>query len=57
MLTEDLQDKAEYDGVTVRNPFLLAVAEEAGAYPVPHRVPSRHRGRGRPRKLGHMATA
>lgn len=50
LLTEDLQDKANYGGVTVRNPFLLAVAEEAGAYSVPMRLPSRHRGRGRPRK-------
>ena len=50
LLTEDLQDKAEYGGVTVRNPFLLGVADEGSAYSVPQRLPSRHRGRGRPRK-------
>jgi predicted nucleic acid-binding protein len=50
LLTEDLQDKANYGGVTVRNPFLLAVAEEGGAYLAPPRLASRHRGRGRPRK-------
>ena len=57
LLTEDLQDKAEYGGVTVRNPFLLAVAEEGSAYSVPQRVASRHRGRGRPRRNPKAATA
>jgi len=49
LLTEDLQDKDEYGGVTVRNPFLLAVAEEAAAYTPSPKIASRHRGRGRPR--------
>jgi predicted nucleic acid-binding protein len=50
LLSEDLQDGADYGGVIVRSPFTLRVAEEAGAYTLPPRVASRHRGRGRPRK-------
>src|SRR5262245_11716226 len=49
LLSEDLQDGGDYDGVIVRSPFTLRVAEEAGAYSLPPRLPSRHRGRGRPR--------
>ena len=49
LLTEDLQDKANYGGLTVRNPFTLAVAEEFSAYPPLPKIASRHRGRGRPR--------
>jgi predicted nucleic acid-binding protein len=49
LLTEDLQDKANYGGVVVRNPFELGVADEAGAYSIAPRLASRHRGRGRPR--------
>jgi predicted nucleic acid-binding protein len=49
LLTEDLQDGADYGGIIVRSPFTLRVAEEAGAYTLPPRVVSRHRGRGRPR--------
>jgi predicted nucleic acid-binding protein len=50
LLTEDLQDKADYGGVTVRNPFVLGVAEEHTAYAPAQKLASRHRGRGRPRK-------
>ena len=50
LLTEDLQDGATYDGVVTRSPFTMKVAEEAGAYTLPPRYPSRHRGRGRPRR-------
>jgi predicted nucleic acid-binding protein len=50
LLTEALRDKSEYGGVTVRNPFQLAVEDEAGAYSISPRLASRHRGRGRPRK-------
>jgi predicted nucleic acid-binding protein len=57
LLTEDLQDKANYGGVTVRNPFLLAVAEERGAYSAPPRLVSRHRGRGRPSSKRNPAAA
>src|SRR5262245_59120258 len=47
LLSEDLQDGADYGGVIVRSPFTLKIAEEAGAYTLPPRLPSRHRGRGR----------
>jgi predicted nucleic acid-binding protein len=56
LLTEDLEDGAEYGGVIVRSPFTLRVAEEAGAYTLPPRLPSRHRGRGRPRTRSRVAT-
>ncbi|MEO8064299.1 MAG: PIN domain-containing protein [Pseudomonadota bacterium] len=49
LLSEDLQDGADYGGIVVRSPFTLRVAEEAGAYSLPPRPVSRHRGRGRPR--------
>jgi predicted nucleic acid-binding protein len=49
LLSEDLQDGADYAGVIVRSPFTLRIAEEASAYTLPPRLPSRHRGRGRPR--------
>ena len=51
LLSEDLQNGADYAGVIVRNPFTLAVSEGVSAYraaPVPT---SRHRPRGRPRKV------
>jgi predicted nucleic acid-binding protein len=50
LLTEDLQDRAEYGGVVVQNPFTLGVEEERSAYKALPRLESRHRGRGRPRK-------
>jgi len=49
LLTEDLQDGANYGGVIVRNPFQLGIAEERSAYAAMPKVISRHRGRGRPR--------
>jgi len=50
LLSEDMQDGADYGGVIVRSPFTLRIAEEAGAYTLPPRRASRHRGRGRPRR-------
>lgn len=50
LLSEDLQDGADYSGVKVRSPFTLRIAEEAGAYSLPSRPASRYRGRGRPRR-------
>ena len=47
---EDLQDGADYGGVSVRNPFTLAVADERSAYTALPKLASRHRGRGRPRR-------
>lgn len=53
LLTEDLQDGGDYNGVTVRSPFTLALAEAAATYvAAPASVP-RHPSRGRPaRKQG-----
>jgi predicted nucleic acid-binding protein len=50
LLTEDLQDRAVYGGVTVRNPFVLGVSEEPMAYVVARRAGSGHPRRGRPRR-------
>lgn len=50
LLTEDLQDRAVFGGVTVRNPFALAIGEEAAAYLAVPSAISRHRARGRPRR-------
>jgi predicted nucleic acid-binding protein len=50
LLTEDLQDGAQFGAVTVRSPFTLDVREAAAAYAaLPPAVP-RHRPRGRPAK-------
>lgn len=50
LLSEDLQDGADYGGVVVRSPFTLRISEESAAYSISPRLPSRHRGRGRPRR-------
>ena len=50
LLTEDLQDGAQYGGVTVHSPFAHDVREPIPAYAVAPPIRSRHRGRGRPRK-------
>jgi predicted nucleic acid-binding protein len=58
LLTEDMHDGTNFGGVIVRNPFKLGVAEESTAYAPQTRVASRHRGRGRPRKVANRpATA
>lgn len=49
LLTEDLQDGAQFDGVTVRSPFTLSVAEPRAAYTIASAT-SRHPRRGRPRR-------
>jgi predicted nucleic acid-binding protein len=51
LLTEDLQDGAAFGSVTVRNPFLLEVREAAATYTVTPLAASRHRQRGRPRRI------
>lgn len=48
LLTEDLQDGARFDAVTVRSPFTLGVHESRAAY-VTAPPATRHRSRGRPR--------
>ena len=49
LLTEDLQDRAVYGGVTVRNPFTLGVSEAATEYTAAPAAARRHRPRGRPK--------
>jgi predicted nucleic acid-binding protein len=50
LLTEDLQDRAVFGGVTVRNPFAFGVSEDLTSYTV-ERVPVHaHPRRGRPRR-------
>jgi predicted nucleic acid-binding protein len=51
LLTEDLQDGANYGGVTVRNPFMHALDEPLPAYAVAPSAPAAHPARGRPRKV------
>ena len=50
LLTEDLQNGAVFDGLTVRSPFTHEVREPAAAYATVPMMASRHRRRGRPRK-------
>lgn len=49
LLTEDLQDRATYGGVTVRNPFNIGVSEAMAAYAAARVTTSAHPRRGRPR--------
>ncbi|HZT63152.1 MAG TPA: PIN domain-containing protein [Burkholderiales bacterium] len=51
LLTEDLQDGAVFGGVTVRSPFTLTVEEPRPGYVVTPAARSRHRPRGRPKRL------
>jgi predicted nucleic acid-binding protein len=51
LLSEDLQDRATYGSVTVRNPFTLGVSEAAATYASVPSARSPHRSRGRPRRL------
>jgi predicted nucleic acid-binding protein len=50
LLTEDLQDGMNFDGVTICNPFRTEVADEAATYVAKPSPASRHRSRGRPRR-------
>ena len=50
LLTQDLQDGATFDGVTVRSPFTLSAAESRAVYTVAPATP-RHPARGRPRRV------
>jgi len=56
LLTEDLQDRAVYGGVTVRNPFTLGVSEAAAEYAAPATARP-YRSRGRPKRLKPIAAA
>lgn len=54
LLTEDLQEGLNCDGVTICNPFKTNVAEEAENYiAIPEPV-SRHRPRGRPHRRNQL---
>lgn len=55
LLTEDLQDGMAMGPLIVRSPFTLAVGEPAAAYAVVPTSVSRHRPRGRPRRLAQAA--
>ena len=51
LLTEDLQDRAVYGGVTVRNPFALGVSEDLSPYAVERAPVPAHPRRGRPKRV------
>jgi predicted nucleic acid-binding protein len=56
LLTEDMQDRAVYGGVTIRNPFTLGVSEAAVEYAAtPLTRP--YRPRGRPKRPKAIAAA
>ncbi len=57
LLTENLQDRAVYGGVTVRNPFTLGVSEAALEYAAAPPAVRQHRGRGRPKLPKRIAAA
>jgi predicted nucleic acid-binding protein len=57
LLTEDLQDRAVYGGVTVRNPFTLGVSEAAIEYAAAPGAARLHRPRGRPKLPKRIAAA
>lgn len=48
LLTEDLQDRSVYGGVTVRNPFTCSVSEDLTSYSVDQVQMHTHPRRGRP---------
>jgi predicted nucleic acid-binding protein len=56
LLTEDMQDRAVYGGVTVRNPFTLGVSEAAVEYAASCTARP-YRPRGRPKRLKPIAAA
>jgi predicted nucleic acid-binding protein len=56
LLSEDMQDRAVYGGVIVRNPFTLGVSEAAVEYAAPSTARP-YRPRGRPKRLKPMAAA
>ena len=50
LITEDLQDGMHFESVVIQNPFKMKVRETAVPYRSGSALPSRHRGRGRPRR-------
>lgn len=57
LLSEDMQDRAVYGGVTVRNPFTLGVSQAATEYAAPPATARPYRPRGRPKHLKPIAAA
>jgi len=55
LLTEDLQDRAVYGGVTVRNPFTCGVSEDFTHHAVERAAVRVHPRRGRPKKNARSA--
>lgn len=55
LLTEDLQDRANYGGVTIRNPFSLSASEDLAGYELVRAVQSPHPRRGRPKRARRAA--
>lgn len=55
LLTEDLQDRAVYGGVTVRNPFTLSASEGLATYDLVSVATPSHPRRGRPKRVGRAA--
>jgi predicted nucleic acid-binding protein len=51
LLTEDLQDRSIYGGVTVRNPFTCSVSEDLVPYEAGGAPKYAHPRRGRPRRV------
>ncbi|HJS36511.1 MAG TPA: PIN domain-containing protein [Burkholderiales bacterium] len=51
LLTEDLQDGMAFGDVTVRSPFTFEVREAPASYAAAPLAVSRHRPRGRPRRI------
>jgi predicted nucleic acid-binding protein len=51
LLTEDLHDGAAFGGLTVRSPFTLDLREAPASYAAAPVAVSRHRPRGRPRRI------
>jgi predicted nucleic acid-binding protein len=55
LLTEDLQDRANYGGVTVRNPFSLGASEDLAGYDLNRVARPAHPRRGRPKRARRAA--
>jgi predicted nucleic acid-binding protein len=55
LLTEDLQDRAVYGGVTVRNPFSLGTSEDLAIYDLVRVASPSHPRRGRPKRARRAA--
>jgi predicted nucleic acid-binding protein len=57
LLSEDLQDGVAFGAVTVRSPFTLEIQQAVASYTVTPLAASRHRARGRPRRVPALGLA